>query len=203
MGTGLGALSFEERKELLLPWSEGKFVLGFLLVVLHAIPNSLQGAFEAFGGVFEPLGKVFTGFANLAEGCIVGRTVFLVVFVDGEDVVGVKSPTIEFPESKGPAGATVAIGEGVDVLELVMENRGAEDGAEFESVLIPPSEKLKHERRDVLVARGKVVANSDVNGAVGSGFALVHDIPTRKDAVKFENVVMANGFELGLLFHVA
>lgn len=49
----------------------------------------------------------------------------------------------------------------------------------------------------------EVLANPDVDGAVGSGFALVHDISSGENAVEFEDVVVADGLELGFFFHVA
>jgi len=48
-----------------------------------------------------------------------------------------------------------------------------------------------------------VLADADVDASVGSGFALVHDVSSGEDAVELEEVIVADRFQLGLLFDVA
>lgn len=80
--------------------------------------------------VFKPGCEVVAFLSDCVECRIVARAIFPVKFIDGKDVVGIKAAAIKFPERQGAAGASIAIGKGVDGFKAMMEDGGGENRGE-------------------------------------------------------------------------
>ena len=61
------------------------------------------------------------------KGGVIAGTVFPIILVHRENVVAVEAAPVEFPQCQSAAGSAVAIGEGVDVLETIVQDCRTED----------------------------------------------------------------------------
>ena len=90
-----------------------------------------KGFSQSLRTVFQPGRHILSGMAHPRQRGIIPWPIFPVVFIHRKNVMGVKATSIQLPQGKCSTGAAVAVGEGMDSLETIMENGRAEDRREL------------------------------------------------------------------------
>lgn len=109
-----------------------------------------------------------------------------------------RPPPVPLPARKKPS----SVGKGMNGLEAIMEDGGAEHGREFARLAVPPLQKLEHQSGDLGRGGLHIVANPHGDGSISSGLALVHH-PAGQDTMQCIDLVMANRLLARLLLHIA
>ena len=133
---------------------------------------------------------------------VVRGTVLPVVLVDREDVVGVESAPVQLPKGQSASGPAVAVGERVDGLEPIVDDRRGDDGRQAGRGPVPPREQFRHERGHVVGRRWAVLADPDPDRSILALEALVHDAGGQ-DAVERQDVPLRDLLTADVLLDVA
>ena len=97
---------------------------------------------HCFRVVFQPGGKVLPIFPDQVQVLVVNLPLFPKDLVHGKDMVGIKAPPVKFPKGQHPPRAAIAVPEGMDCLEPVMEYPRRDDRGPFSGFFLPPIQKL-------------------------------------------------------------
>src|SRR2546421_9357191 len=94
---------------------------------LNPAPDSFQGHAQSLYAVLEPARPRLLLPLRLLQGGVIARAVLPIKFVDRKDVGMVEAAPIQFPQAEHAAGASVAIGKGVDRFKRTMQDGGAQN----------------------------------------------------------------------------
>src|SRR5215212_11663489 len=87
---------------------------------LDPAPDTLESRPQSFGAVLEPTGEVALFLRDVFQGGVIPGPIFPVEFVDGKNVVAVEPAAIQLPQTEHAPRPAVAVGEGMNGLELVV-----------------------------------------------------------------------------------
>ena len=160
---------------------------------LNALPGPLQRLIDGLGDVFHPPGQIVGVSLGSVKGSIIALAIFQQHLINGEDMIGVELPPIKLPCGQGPTHSAVAVSEGMDELELIMEHGGAYDGRPCPPGSVNPVQKLAHQRGNLAGLGREVLADAHLIGTEKSRGAAVQSAFLSDNGMEAQNVSHMDG----------